>query len=60
VQAYGRDADDLISRAMCDGPIDDGLVPQRANAEAALTIVELVQMHHETLLYMFLELPYDL
>src|SRR5438045_5775888 len=25
VQAYGRDAEDLIVRAMCDGPIDDAL-----------------------------------
>jgi len=59
VQAYGRDADDLIVRAMCDGPFDDGLVPQRTNAEAALTIVEHEQMHQETLMYLFHEMPYD-
>jgi iron(II)-dependent oxidoreductase len=59
VQAYGRDADDLIVRAMCDGPIDDGLEPQRRNAEAALTILEHEQMHQETLLYLFHELPYE-
>jgi iron(II)-dependent oxidoreductase len=59
VQAYGRDADDLIVRAMCDGPIDDGFVPQTRNAEAALTIVEHEQMHQETLLYLFHELPYE-
>lgn len=58
VQAYGRDADDLIVRAMCDGPIDDGAVPQTVNAEAALTVVEHEQMHQETLLYLFHELPY--
>jgi formylglycine-generating enzyme required for sulfatase activity len=59
VQAYGREADDLIVRAMCDGPIDDGLVPQRRNAEAALAIAEHEQMHQETLLYLFHELPYE-
>jgi len=59
VLAYGRDADDLIFRALCDGPIDDGAVPQRRNAEAALGIVEHEQMHQETLLYLFHELPYE-
>ncbi|HEX7677111.1 MAG TPA: SUMF1/EgtB/PvdO family nonheme iron enzyme, partial [Thermoanaerobaculia bacterium] len=59
IQAYGRDADDLIVRAMCDGPIDDGLEPQRRNAEAAFTIIEHEQMHQETLLYLFHELPYE-
>ena len=59
VQAYGRDADDLIARAMCDGPIDDGLEPQRQNAEAVFTILEHEQMHQETLLYLFHELPYE-
>jgi len=59
VQAYGRDADDLILRAMCDGPIDDGGVAQRRNAEAAFTIIEHEQMHQETLLYLFHEMPYE-
>jgi formylglycine-generating enzyme required for sulfatase activity len=59
IQAYGRDADDLIVRALCDGPIDDGLEPQKRNAEAALTIVEHEQMHQETLLYLFHEMPYE-
>jgi len=59
IQAYGREADDLIFRALCDGPIDDGSVPQRRNAEAALTILEHEQMHQETLLYLFHELPYE-
>lgn len=59
IQAYGRDADDLIFRALCDGPIDDGLEPQRRNAEAAFTVLEHEQMHQETLLYLFHELPYE-
>lgn len=59
VQAYGEDADDMIVRAMCDGPIDDGHEPQTRNAEAAFTIIEHELMHQETLLYLFHELPYD-
>ena len=59
VQSYGRDADDLIFRALCDGPIDGGSVPQTRNAEAAFTVIEHEQMHQETLLYLFHELPYD-
>ena len=59
IQAYGREADDLIFRALCDGPIDDGLEPQRRNAEAAIAIMEHEQMHQETLLYLFHEMPYD-
>src|SRR5204862_272666 len=39
---------------------DDGLVPQRVNAEAAFAILEHEQMHQETLLYMFHEMPYEL
>jgi iron(II)-dependent oxidoreductase len=59
IQAYGRDADDLIFRALCDGPIDDGREPQRVNAEAAMAILEHEQMHQETLLYLFHEMPYE-
>ncbi|MDP9361907.1 MAG: SUMF1/EgtB/PvdO family nonheme iron enzyme [Acidobacteriota bacterium] len=59
VQAYGREADDRIVRALCDGPIDDGRVPQRSNAEAAFTILEHELMHQETLLYTLHELPYE-
>ncbi|MEA2338727.1 MAG: gamma-glutamyl hercynylcysteine S-oxide synthase, partial [Thermoanaerobaculia bacterium] len=49
----------LIVRAMCDGPIDDGAVPPRRNAEAAFTVIEHEQMHQETLLYLFHELAYE-
>lgn len=59
VEAYGREADARILHALCDEPIDDGARPQRRNAEAAFTILEHEQMHHETLLYMFHEMPYE-
>lgn len=48
VQKYGRAADALIEQTIADTPID----------EAAFTIVEHELMHHETLLYMFHEMPY--
>ena len=58
VQEYGRQAEERIVRALCDGPIDDGLLPQRSNAEAVFTVIEHELMHQETLLYLFHELPY--
>jgi len=59
VRAYGSEADERIMRALCDGAIDDGREPQTRNAEAAFTILEHEQMHQETLLYLFHELPYE-
>jgi len=59
IQAYGHESDDLVFRALCDGPIDDGAVPQRRGGEAAISIAEHEQMHQETLLYLFQEMPYD-
>jgi iron(II)-dependent oxidoreductase len=59
VQAYAREAEEQVIRALCDGPIDDGLRPERGNGEAAFTIVEHELMHQETLLYIFHELPYE-
>jgi formylglycine-generating enzyme required for sulfatase activity len=52
VLAYGREADALIERALCDGDLaaDD--------YQAALAILEHEQMHQETLMYMFHEMEY--
>jgi formylglycine-generating enzyme required for sulfatase activity len=59
VQAYGRVADQMIERALCEARIEDDSVPQLRRAEAALAILEHEQMHQETLLYMFHNLPYE-
>jgi formylglycine-generating enzyme required for sulfatase activity len=59
VEAYGAAADKLIEHALCDGPIDDGAVPQRQRGEAAMAILEHEPMHQETLLYMFHEMQYE-
>ena len=53
VQAYGAEADAILERTLCDGPIDNDAVPQLRGAEAAFAILEHEQMHQETLLYMF-------
>src|SRR5215212_6483837 len=58
VQAYGTTADEIIAHVLCDGPIEDDGVPQLRGAEAALAILEHEQMHQETLLYMFHNMPY--
>jgi len=60
VRAYGKRAEELLEDALRNGPIDDGVVPQRINAEAAFAILEHEQMHQETLLYMFHEMPYEM
>jgi formylglycine-generating enzyme required for sulfatase activity len=53
VQDYGHAADAMIVHALCDGDID------RDDRQSALAILEHEQMHQETLLYMFHELPYE-
>lgn len=51
VQKYGRSADTLIEDALLHADLREG--------EAAIAILEHEQMHQETLLYMFHELPHD-
>src|SRR3989442_9404873 len=57
VQAHGAEAERRIERALCNGIIEDDRVPQLRGAEAAIAILEHEQMHQETLLYMFHEVP---
>lgn len=56
---YGRAADALIEHALSEAAIDDPSRPMLAGGEAALTILEHEQMHQETLLYMFHNLPFE-
>ena len=53
VQEYGAKADALIEHALREGAIEDD------GGEAAIAILEHEQMHQETLLYMFHEMPYE-
>jgi len=59
VQAYGAEVESRIERALCNAEIERDDVPQLRGAEAALAILEHEQMHQETLLYMFHEMPYE-
>jgi formylglycine-generating enzyme required for sulfatase activity len=59
IRAYGRAADQKIERALCEATIEDDRVPQLRRAEAAFAILEHEQMHQETLLYMFHNMPYE-
>src|SRR5437588_3333428 len=52
VQEYGAKADALIEHALREEAIEDD------GGEAAIAILEHEQMHQETLLYMFHEMPY--
>ncbi len=59
IAAYAARADAMIEEALLKAPIDDAREPQRRNAEAAFAILEHEQMHQETLLFMFHEMPYE-
>jgi formylglycine-generating enzyme required for sulfatase activity len=60
VRAYG----DAVDRAVLDALehadlTDDARSPSLARAEAAYTILEHEEMHHETLMYMLHRLPFE-
>ncbi len=57
VRAYGAEADSIIERALLEDDIDCDDVPPLRGGEAALAILEHEQMHQETLLYMFHNMP---
>lgn len=58
VLAYGRTADSLIESALANDTLVNDAIPQLRGAEAVFAILEHEQMHHETLLYMFHNLPF--
>jgi iron(II)-dependent oxidoreductase len=59
VRAYGAAADEIIERVFLEDDLDVDDVPQLRGGEAALAILEHEQMHQETLLYMFHNMPYE-
>jgi len=59
VQAYGHTADAMVEDALRYAVIEDDSIPQLRGGEAALAILEHEQMHQETLLYMFHNMPYE-
>jgi len=59
VLRYGMQADAMIEDTLGYAEIENDSVPQLRGAEAAIAILEHEQMHQETLLYMFHNLPYS-
>lgn len=60
VRDYVDKAHAAVLDAIRNGDIDDVTDPLRRNAASAWTVVEHDPMHHETLLYMWHRLPYEL
>ena len=57
VRAFAAACDARVLAAYRDARIDDPANPQLAQAQAAYTILEHEEMHHETLLYIVHRLP---
>ncbi|MFZ1016920.1 MAG: SUMF1/EgtB/PvdO family nonheme iron enzyme [Candidatus Cybelea sp.] len=56
VAAFAAECDARIERALQSGAIDDPSNPRLVRAQAAWTILEHEEMHHETLLYIIHQL----
>jgi gamma-glutamyl hercynylcysteine S-oxide synthase len=51
IAAFARDCDDRVERALTHARIEDASVPRLVRGQAAYTVLEHEQMHHETLMY---------
>ncbi len=51
VEAFGRACDERVKRALAEATLHDPAIPRLVRAQAAFTILEHEQMHHETLVY---------
>ena len=51
IAAFARDCDERVERAMTHARIEDASVPRLVRGQAAYTMLEHEQMHHETLVY---------
>ncbi len=60
VQAYARRADEAILEALRTSPLDSIGRPAMRRLEAVYAALEHEQMHQETLMYMWHQLPYEL
>jgi gamma-glutamyl hercynylcysteine S-oxide synthase len=60
VQAYARRADAAILEALRTSPLDSIGRPAMRRLEAVYAALEHEQMHQETLMYMWHQLPYEL
>lgn len=60
VLAFTEECDRRVRHALEEEPLEDPLNPYLRRSEAVFTMLEHENMHHETLRYMFHQLPYDL
>lgn len=58
VEVLSREIDARVERALSDAPIVDDSNPRTRRGQAAFTILEHEQMHHETLIYIIHQLDY--
>lgn len=59
VETLARTCDERVVAALANSPLVDAANPRLKRAQAAFTILEHEEMHHETLVYILHELPYD-
>jgi iron(II)-dependent oxidoreductase len=59
VQRFAAECDARVEDALLNAPLENDGVPELRGGEAVFTILEHEQMHHETLLYMLHNLPYE-
>lgn len=58
VERFARECDERVEAAFANAAIVDSSVPRLVRGQAAYTILEHEQMHHETLLYIIHQLDY--
>lgn len=58
VERFGRACDERVEAALAHATLVDASVPRLARGQAAFTILEHEQMHHETLCYIIHQLDY--
>lgn len=60
IERFGRTCDARVEAALQNATLVDPSVPRLVRGEAAFTILEHEQMHHETLIYIIHQLDYAL
>jgi gamma-glutamyl hercynylcysteine S-oxide synthase len=59
VERFGLACDERIENALAHAPLVDATVPRLVRGQAAYTLLEHEQMHHETLCYIIHQLAYE-
>lgn len=59
VRRFARECDARVIEALQSAQLDDRNIPSLAGSEAVYNIIEHEPMHHETLLYIVHQMPFD-